>query len=186
VEKALAGDIELARPYALVLEELAETINLNETLGEPSASVAERLFAAIDVEEARTPRRRPVTSCAMIRPPPGSVMGMAMKTRIVSMLLKRPSPVSVLRSSTVGRTPEFTHLAWHEIPWAAVVVARARWRPFPRCRQKTWSMGCCALECGDAVSAQANFSCTFFHTFTGEIGPSGVSTLLPVSVIVSP
>ena len=52
VEKALAGDIELARRYALVLEELAETINLNEALGEPSASVAETLFAAIDVEEA--------------------------------------------------------------------------------------------------------------------------------------
>jgi hypothetical protein len=30
------------------------------------------------------------------------------------------------------------------------------------------------------------FACTFFHTFTGDIGPSGVSTLLPVSVIVSP
>ena len=58
VEKALAGDIELARRYALVLEELAETINLNEALGEPSASVAERLFAAIDVEAARTPRQR--------------------------------------------------------------------------------------------------------------------------------
>ena len=52
VEKALAGDVELARRYALVLEELAETINLNEALGEPSASVAETLFAAIDVEEA--------------------------------------------------------------------------------------------------------------------------------------
>ena len=58
VEKALAGDIELARRYALVLEELAEAINLNEALGEPSASVAARLFAAIDLEEARTPRRR--------------------------------------------------------------------------------------------------------------------------------
>ena len=57
VEKALAGDIELARRYALVLEELAEAINLNEALGEPSASVAARLFAAIDLE-ARTPRRR--------------------------------------------------------------------------------------------------------------------------------
>ena len=52
VEKALAGDVELARRYALVLEELAETINLNEALGEPSASVAETLFAAIDVQEA--------------------------------------------------------------------------------------------------------------------------------------
>ena len=42
VEKALAGDVELARRYALVLEELAETINLNEALGEPSARVAAR------------------------------------------------------------------------------------------------------------------------------------------------
>ncbi len=40
VERALAGDFELARRYALVLEELAETINVNETLGEPSARVA--------------------------------------------------------------------------------------------------------------------------------------------------
>jgi anti-sigma-K factor RskA len=58
VEQALAGDCELARRYARVLEELAETINLNEALGEPSAGVAERLFAAIDAEEARATRRR--------------------------------------------------------------------------------------------------------------------------------
>jgi anti-sigma-K factor RskA len=59
VEQALAGDSELTRRYALVLEELAETISLNETLGEPSACVAEKLFAAIDAEEARAPRRQP-------------------------------------------------------------------------------------------------------------------------------
>ena len=58
VEKALAGDIELARRYGLVVEQLAETISLNEALGEPSARVAGRLFAAIDVEEARRPPRR--------------------------------------------------------------------------------------------------------------------------------
>jgi anti-sigma factor RsiW len=58
VEQALAGDSELVRCYALVLEELAETIYLNETVGEPSACVAEKLFAAIDAEEARAPRRR--------------------------------------------------------------------------------------------------------------------------------
>ena len=40
VEKALAGDVELARRYALVLEELADTIMLNEALGAPSARVA--------------------------------------------------------------------------------------------------------------------------------------------------
>jgi hypothetical protein len=58
VEQALAGDRELARRYDLVREELAETIHLNETLGAPSSRAMEKLFAAIDAEEARTPRRR--------------------------------------------------------------------------------------------------------------------------------
>src|SRR5229473_2975482 len=58
VEQALAGDRELARRYELVREELAETIHLNETLGAPSARAMEKLFAAIDAEEARSPRHR--------------------------------------------------------------------------------------------------------------------------------
>jgi hypothetical protein len=58
VEQALASDLELARQYDLVREELAETIHLNETLGAPSARAMERLFAAIDAEEARAPRHR--------------------------------------------------------------------------------------------------------------------------------
>jgi len=58
VEHALASDAELARRYRLVREELAETIHLNETLGAPSARAMEKLFAAIDAEEARSPRRR--------------------------------------------------------------------------------------------------------------------------------
>ena len=58
VEQALAGDRELARRYDLVREELAETIHLNETLGAPSSRAMEKLFSAIDAEEARTPRRR--------------------------------------------------------------------------------------------------------------------------------
>ncbi len=58
VEQALAGDRELARRFDLVREELAETIHLNETLGAPSARAMEKLFAAIDAEEARVPRRR--------------------------------------------------------------------------------------------------------------------------------
>jgi hypothetical protein len=57
VEQALAGDRELARRYELVREELAETIHLNESLGAPSARAMEKLFAAIDAEEARSPRR---------------------------------------------------------------------------------------------------------------------------------
>src|SRR6266516_3636869 len=58
VEQALAGDRELARQYDLVREELVETIHLNETLGAPSARAMERLFAAIDAEEARAQRHR--------------------------------------------------------------------------------------------------------------------------------
>jgi hypothetical protein len=58
VDQAIARDRELARHYDLVREELAETIHLNETLGAPSARAMEKLFAAIDAEEARAPRRR--------------------------------------------------------------------------------------------------------------------------------
>src|SRR5262249_54255826 len=57
VEQALAQDAELARRFELVREEMAETIHLNETLGAPSARVAQRLFAAIDAEEAGGTRR---------------------------------------------------------------------------------------------------------------------------------
>jgi hypothetical protein len=56
VERALGDDRELARQYDLVREELVDTIHLNETLGAPSARAIERLFAAIDAEEARAPR----------------------------------------------------------------------------------------------------------------------------------
>ncbi len=53
VEEALARDPELARRYALVRDELGETIVLNETLGAPSAHAMEKLFAKIDAEPAR-------------------------------------------------------------------------------------------------------------------------------------
>jgi anti-sigma factor RsiW len=55
VEEALAGDPELARRFAMVREELGETILLNETLGAPSAHAMENLFAKIDAEPARKP-----------------------------------------------------------------------------------------------------------------------------------
>ncbi len=48
VERALAADPELARRFALVREELTETILLNESLGAPSARAMETLFRAID------------------------------------------------------------------------------------------------------------------------------------------
>jgi anti-sigma factor RsiW len=50
VEEALARDPELARQYAVIREEYAETIGLNENLGAPSARAMQKLFAAIDAE----------------------------------------------------------------------------------------------------------------------------------------
>src|SRR6184192_420421 len=55
VEEALARDPELARQYAVIREEYAETISLNESLGAPSARAMHKLFAAIDGEPVRKP-----------------------------------------------------------------------------------------------------------------------------------
>jgi len=56
VEAALASDQELARHFAIVREEMAETIHLNEALGSPSPRALDRLLAAIDAGPARPPR----------------------------------------------------------------------------------------------------------------------------------
>ena len=56
VEEALAGDPELARQYTVIREEYAETIDLNESLGAPSARAMQKLFAAIDAEPERKPQ----------------------------------------------------------------------------------------------------------------------------------
>jgi hypothetical protein len=56
VDDALARDPELARQYAAIREEYAETIHLNESLGAPSARAMQKLFAAIDAEPVRRPQ----------------------------------------------------------------------------------------------------------------------------------
>jgi len=55
VEEALARDPALARQYAVIREEYAETIHLNESLGAPSARAMQKLFAAIEEEPVRKP-----------------------------------------------------------------------------------------------------------------------------------
>jgi anti-sigma factor RsiW len=55
VDEALARDPELAKQYAVIREEYAETIHLNESLGAPSARAMQKLFASIDSEPARKP-----------------------------------------------------------------------------------------------------------------------------------
>jgi hypothetical protein len=56
VEEALARDRDLARQFAVIREEYAETIHLNESLGAPSARAMQKLFSAIDAEPA--PKQR--------------------------------------------------------------------------------------------------------------------------------
>lgn len=53
VEQALARDPKLARCYATIREEMAETTHLNEALGAPSARAMEKLFTKIDAEPRR-------------------------------------------------------------------------------------------------------------------------------------
>ncbi|MGJ4942778.1 hypothetical protein ACQR1W_19540 [Bradyrhizobium sp. HKCCYLS1011] len=55
VEEALARDPELARQYAVIQQEYAETIGLNESLGAPSMRAMQKLFAAIEAEPAQSP-----------------------------------------------------------------------------------------------------------------------------------
>lgn len=50
VERALAADAELKRQFEMVREELAETIQVNESLGAPSARAMKALFEKIDAE----------------------------------------------------------------------------------------------------------------------------------------
>jgi hypothetical protein len=66
VESALEHDQDLARQFALVREELGETIHLNETLGAPSARAMERLLAGIEAEGATTRKRRSFDLAAFV------------------------------------------------------------------------------------------------------------------------
>src|ERR1700753_4126351 len=55
VEDAVPRDPDLARQYAVIREEYAGTIDLNESLGAPSVRAMQKLFAAIDAEPERKP-----------------------------------------------------------------------------------------------------------------------------------
>jgi hypothetical protein len=66
VEAALANDQDLARQFALVREELGETIHLNETLVAPSARAMDRLLAGIEAEGSTARKRRSFDLAAFI------------------------------------------------------------------------------------------------------------------------
>ena len=75
VEQALAEDSVLTQRYELVLEEIAAAIHLNDTLGSPSERAMEKLFAAIDAEEAHVPCSRRPTQPLTARPATASASG---------------------------------------------------------------------------------------------------------------
>src|SRR5258708_5714142 len=56
VERALAADGELRRRLALVRDEEADTISVNESLGMPSGSAMDRLMSRIEAYEVEHPR----------------------------------------------------------------------------------------------------------------------------------
>jgi hypothetical protein len=65
VDDALKRDAGLARQYAVIQDEIAETIHVNESLGAPSSRAMQKLFAGIDAEPVR-PARRPTNVIARI------------------------------------------------------------------------------------------------------------------------
>ncbi len=65
VDEALKRDPELAKQYALIQDEIAETIHVNESLGAPSSRAMQKLFAGIEAEPIR-PARRPANVIARI------------------------------------------------------------------------------------------------------------------------
>src|SRR5262249_10798893 len=104
VEQALAGDGELAHRYELVRGELAEITRLNEMLGVPSPRAMEKLFAAINAEEARAPRPRPIVgrvfqrlrATALVRNP-ASLSDEHRSIRSSSRRLRAPRAATPLR-----------------------------------------------------------------------------------------
>ena len=84
VEEALSRDPALATQYAVIRDEYAETISLNENLGAPSARAMQKLFAATDAEPPqsgatkRSRRVRKVRSCG---PLPSGWRAMSASTR---------------------------------------------------------------------------------------------------------
>jgi hypothetical protein len=66
IEDALERDPRLAKQYALIQEEIAETIHVNERLGAPSSRAMQKLFAAIDAEPSRRAARRSSNAIARI------------------------------------------------------------------------------------------------------------------------
>jgi hypothetical protein len=95
VERALAADPELARRFALVREELTETILLNESLGAPSARAMETLFRAID-QDRKVVRR-------VASPPLGARIAQFFSPRTLAWTASAAAVIVLLQAGVITR-----------------------------------------------------------------------------------
>jgi hypothetical protein len=96
VERALAADPELARRFALVREELTETILLNESLGAPSARAMETLFRAIDQD-------RKVVRRAAASPSLGARIAEFFSPRTLAWTASAAAVIVMLQAGVIAR-----------------------------------------------------------------------------------
>jgi hypothetical protein len=117
VEDALGSDPELAKQYAVIQEEYAVTIDLNESLGAPSTRAMQKLFAAIDAEPARKPSAslnisgRIVGFFASLSPRTlawtGSLgaLALVLQAGVIGAVLVKPQPASFQTASLGTHEP---------------------------------------------------------------------------------
>jgi hypothetical protein len=96
VEEALAQEPELARHFAVIREEYAETIAFNESLGAPSARAMQKLFAAIDAEPAREAK------ASLNRVPRASGLFASLSPRALAWSAALAAAVLVLQAGVIG------------------------------------------------------------------------------------
>lgn len=108
VDEALARDPELARQYAVIREEYAETIALNESLGAPSGLAMQKLFAAIDAE----PEGRPNATLGLAARISAFLAGLSPRTLAWSAILG--AVLLLLQAGVIGAVLIKNHFATYQ------------------------------------------------------------------------
>jgi len=118
VEEALARDPELAKQYAVIREEYAATVHLNESLGGPPPRAMLKLFAAIDAEPERKPsawltaRARMSDFFASLSPrtlawsASLAVLALLLQAGAIAVMVAKNQPVTYETASLSANEPE--------------------------------------------------------------------------------
>jgi len=118
VEEALARDPELAKQYAVIREEYAATVHLNEGLGGPPPRAMLKLFAAIDAEPERKPsawltaRARMSDFFASLSPrtlawsASLAVLALLLQAGAIAVMVAKNQPVTYETASLSANEPE--------------------------------------------------------------------------------